>query len=87
VASFTVSRPEACGAVAAERIPAVPYPDERYRTVPLWWDTRSYGAFAEESQRSATRAEQDALGLPTARPLDTRCGAGRATEGRRGHGR
>ncbi|MFG3617288.1 hypothetical protein [Nocardia sp. NPDC047654] len=87
VASFTVARHEACGAVAAERIPAVPYPDERYRTVPLWWDTRSYGAFAEESQRSATRAEQGALGLPTARPLDTRCGAGRATEGRRGHGR
>lgn len=87
VASFTVPRHEACGAVPAEGIPAVPYPDERYRTVPLWWDTRSYAALAEESQRTLTHGEQDALGLPAVRPSDTRCGIGRPTEGRRGHGR
>ncbi|MGK8522122.1 hypothetical protein ACRS6B_11475 [Nocardia asteroides] len=87
VASFTVARHEACGAVPAEGIPAAPYPDERYRTVPLWWDTRTYPVFAEESQRSLTQAEQNALGLPGARPLDTRCGVARGTEGRRGHGR
>ncbi|WP_280243609.1 hypothetical protein [Nocardia abscessus] len=87
VASFTVARHEACGAVPAERVPAVPYPDQRYRTVPLWWDTRSYPAFAEESQRSLTQAEQDALGLPAAAAPGTRCGIGRGTEGRRGHGR
>ncbi|MFE7745468.1 hypothetical protein [Nocardia sp. NPDC057455] len=87
VASFTVPRHEACGAMPAERIPAVPYPDERYRTVPLWWDTRGYSAFAEESQRFSTQAEQDALGLTAVRPLDARCGAGRAAESRRGHGR
>ncbi|WP_039801006.1 hypothetical protein [Nocardia araoensis] len=87
VASFTVARHEACGAVAAEHIPAVPYPDERYRTVPLWWDTRGHAASAEESQRSLTQREQHALGLPTVRPPDMRCGIGRTTEGRRGHGR
>ncbi|MEU2039184.1 hypothetical protein [Nocardia niwae] len=87
VASFTVSRHEACGAVPAEGIPAVPYPDERYRTVPLWWDTRSHAAFAEELQRTLTHAEQEALGLPAARASDLRCGIGRVTEGLRRHGR
>ncbi|MBF6166643.1 hypothetical protein IU486_18070 [Streptomyces gardneri] len=87
VASFTVARHSACGAVPAEHIPSVPYPDERYQTVPLWWDTRGYAVFAEEAQRSLTHAEQDALGLPAARPLDTRCAIGCGTEGRRGYGR
>ncbi|WP_280493921.1 hypothetical protein [Nocardia asiatica] len=87
VASFTVARHEACGAVPAERIPAVPYPDRRYRTVPLWWDTRGYAAFAEDSQRSLTRIEQDALGLPAAAAPGVRHRVGRGTEGRRGHGR
>ncbi|MBF6075796.1 hypothetical protein IU498_14310 [Nocardia beijingensis] len=87
VASFTVARHEACGAVAAENIRAVPYPDERYRTVPLWWDTRSHAAIAEESQRLLTQREQNELGLPAERSSDLRCGIGRPTESRRGHGR
>ncbi|WP_330228464.1 hypothetical protein OHA40_20230 [Nocardia sp. NBC_00508] len=86
VASFTVRRHQSCGAVPAEGIPAVPYPDERYQTVPLWWDTRSYTAFAEESQRSLVQAEQDVLGIPPPRPPDAPYGTGRGAEDRRGHG-
>ncbi|MEV6322474.1 hypothetical protein AB0M45_14960 [Nocardia sp. NPDC051787] len=86
VASFTVGRHQSCGAVPAEGIPAVPYPDERYRTVPLWWDTRSYSAFAEELQRSLVRVEQKALGIPAARPPDGLCGRVRGTGDRRRHG-
>ncbi|MGO4617889.1 hypothetical protein AB4305_29600 [Nocardia sp. 2YAB30] len=86
VASFTVARHQACGAVPAERIPAVPYPDERYQTVPLWWDTRTYQAFGEESQRSLVEHEQDALGMPGAGP-EVWPGSGRGREARHRHGR
>ncbi|WP_174372064.1 hypothetical protein [Nocardia pneumoniae] len=87
VASFTVGRHQSCGAVPAEGIPAVPYPDERYQTVPLWWDTRSYAAFAEQSQRSLAQAEQKALGVPAARTPDGPCGGVRGAGDRRRHGR
>ncbi|WP_327110189.1 hypothetical protein OHB12_20475 [Nocardia sp. NBC_01730] len=87
VASFTVARHRACGAVPAERISAVPYPDERYQTVPLWWDTRTYQAFAQESQRSLTELEQDALGLLAACPTEVWREVGRGSEARHRHGR
>ncbi|MGQ4598285.1 hypothetical protein [Nocardia sp. R6R-6] len=87
VASFTAGRHQSCGAVPAEGIAAVPYPDERYQTVPLWWDTRSYPAFADESQRSLIQAEQQALGLPAPRPLGNPCASLRTAEDRRGYGR
>ncbi|MRH86848.1 hypothetical protein GFY24_05080 [Nocardia sp. SYP-A9097] len=42
-------------------IPAVPYPDERYRTIPLWWDMRTYRSVAAETQLALIDAEQMAL--------------------------
>lgn len=42
-------------------IPAVPFPDERYRTVPLWWDMDSYRSVAAESQLALIDREQIAL--------------------------
>ncbi|MEU4344573.1 hypothetical protein AB0H00_25465 [Nocardia sp. NPDC023852] len=87
VASYTVARHRACGAVPAERIPAVPYPDERYQTVPLWWDTRGYQAFAEEPQRSLVELEQETFGIPGACPPELRRGTGRGREARHRHGR
>ncbi|WP_280490133.1 hypothetical protein [Nocardia farcinica] len=66
------------GRVAGEIAP-VPYPDERYRTVPLWWDTTSYRLHATRSQSALTMIERAALrawGVP--RPvLVTKGGAAR----------
>ncbi|MFR9752980.1 hypothetical protein ACL02S_18360 [Nocardia sp. 004] len=87
VASFAVGRHQACGAVLAEHIPPVPYPDERYRTVPLWWDTLTYPERAERSQRSLVRAEQHMLGIPAAGSTDAPHGRGEGVEGRGGYGR
>ncbi|WP_327142171.1 hypothetical protein [Nocardia sp. NBC_01327] len=42
-------------------IPAVPFPDDRYRTVPLWWDMRTYRSIAAEPQLTLIEAEQLAL--------------------------
>ncbi|GAA5043346.1 hypothetical protein [Nocardia callitridis] len=73
VGSFTVERHRASGGRRDAAAPAVPYPDERYQTVPVWWDTRTYRTFAEPSQRQLIRSEQRALGLPpTRRPQPCR---------------
>ncbi|MEU1984384.1 hypothetical protein [Nocardia sp. NPDC019395] len=63
VASFTADRHRASGAVVAQAIPPVPYPDERYRTVPIWWDTRTYRVFADKLQYLLMRGELRAMGL------------------------
>ncbi|AYF72952.1 hypothetical protein D7D52_02680 [Nocardia yunnanensis] len=42
-------------------IPPVPYPNERYRTVPLLWDMRTFRKHAAESQLPLLEAEQAAL--------------------------
>lgn len=64
VASFTAARHATSGGVAAVEIPAVPFPDERYRTVPIWWDTRTYRRVAAPEQYAAMRIEQAELGVP-----------------------
>ncbi|MFE3191826.1 hypothetical protein ACFXHA_22645 [Nocardia sp. NPDC059240] len=38
------------GANVAWWIPATSYPDDRYRTVPIWWDMQTYRTVATESQ-------------------------------------
>ncbi|MGI5223093.1 hypothetical protein [Nocardia sp. CA-290969] len=63
VASFTAERHRASGGVVAEAITPVPYPDERYRTVPIWWDTRTYHIFADKLQYLLMRGELRAMGL------------------------
>ncbi|MFJ4652664.1 hypothetical protein ACIP5Y_15490 [Nocardia sp. NPDC088792] len=45
------------GANVAWWIPASSYPDERYRTVPLWYDLQSYRSVATESQVRLMDAE------------------------------
>ncbi|WP_328388345.1 hypothetical protein [Nocardia sp. NBC_00416] len=63
VASFTTERHRASGGVLAQLIPPVPYPDERYRTLPIWWDTRTYHVFADKLQYLLMRGELRAMGL------------------------
>ncbi|WP_063915895.1 hypothetical protein [Nocardia flavorosea] len=63
VADFTTERHRATGAVVAQAIPPVPYPDERYRTVPIWWDTSSYHLFADRLQYLMMRGELRAMGV------------------------
>ena len=41
VAEHAVRRWETTGARASSMIPAVAYPDDRYRTVPMWWDAEA----------------------------------------------
>ncbi|MEV6070245.1 hypothetical protein AB0L82_27180 [Nocardia sp. NPDC052001] len=62
-------------------IPAVPFPDDRYRTVPLWWDMRSYRSVAAESQLTLIDAEQIALADGDgAEPADLTGTGGRARQ-------
>jgi hypothetical protein len=63
VASFTTERHRASGGVVAQSIPPVPYPDERYHTLPIWWDTRTYHVFADKLQYLLMRGELRAMGL------------------------
>ncbi len=68
VASFTTERHRGSGGVVAELIPPVPYPDERYRTVPIWWDTRTYRVFADGLQYLLMRGELRAMGITDTAP-------------------
>ncbi|WP_459548028.1 hypothetical protein [Nocardia sp. X0981] len=63
VASFATERHRASGGVVAQLIPPVPYPDERYRTVPIWWDTKTYQIFADKLQYLLMRGELRAMGI------------------------
>jgi hypothetical protein len=45
------------GGVVADRIPATPYPDDRYETKMMWWDQANFAKTAELPQIIATRAE------------------------------
>lgn len=53
---------ESSGGRIAKGIPPVPYPDDRYRTVPLWWDTRAYRTHATKLQGSLLALERATLG-------------------------
>ncbi|MBF6330650.1 hypothetical protein [Nocardia transvalensis] len=61
VASFAVDRHRSSGARVAEHIPAAPYPDDRYRTVPIWWDAWTYRTQMAAGQVSLVETEQRAL--------------------------
>jgi hypothetical protein len=60
-AAHAIGRYRSSGAVVGWQVPAVPYPDERYRTVPLWWDTRNYRSIAGPLQSALISAEQGVL--------------------------
>jgi hypothetical protein len=60
-ASHVIARWVASGGVVASRIPAAPYPDDRYRTKMMWWDRYTYPNSAEPKQASRTVVEIMAL--------------------------
>jgi hypothetical protein len=60
-ASHVIARWVASGGVVASRIPAIPYPDDRYRTKVMWWDRQTYANHAEPGQASKTVVEIMAL--------------------------
>ncbi|MFI6868337.1 hypothetical protein [Nocardia sp. NPDC050406] len=45
-----LGRYRSSGAKVPWWIPATSYPDDRYRTVPVWWDLRTYRSVASDSQ-------------------------------------
>ncbi|MCW2687803.1 MAG: hypothetical protein JWR37_2693 [Mycobacterium sp.] len=56
-AAHVLDRWSSSGGVVASKIPAAPYPDERYRTKMMWWDRRTFVKYAEPQQVSKTLAE------------------------------
>jgi hypothetical protein len=65
-ASHVLDRWVSSGGVVASKIPATPYPDERYRTKLMFWDRRTFANHAEPRQASKIFAEMASL----ARHLD-----------------
>lgn len=60
-ASHVLARWASSGGVVASRIPATPYPDERYRTKLMFWDRLTFAHHAEPGQSSKVFAEMSAL--------------------------
>lgn len=60
-AAHVLARWESSGGVVATRIPATPYPDERYETKMMWWDHAEFTRTADPDQIVAIRAEARAL--------------------------
>jgi hypothetical protein len=56
-AAYVLDSWASSGGVVATKIPAAPYPDERYRTKIMWWDRRTLANHAEPKQLSKTLAE------------------------------
>jgi hypothetical protein len=52
------------GAVVDSAVAPVPYPDQRYRTVPLWLDTQTYQHHASARQTALIADEQAQLRRP-----------------------
>jgi hypothetical protein len=57
-ASYVLKRWLSSGGILASKIPATPYPDERYETRLAWWDRRTFANHAEPKQLSLYFAEQ-----------------------------
>lgn len=51
-ATRVLDRWRSSGGVLAPKIPATPYPNERYRTKMMWWDRRTFVKYAEQEQVS-----------------------------------
>lgn len=56
-ASYVLKRWLSSGGVMASKIPATPYPDERYQTKMMWWDSMTFAEHADPKQRSTYFAE------------------------------
>ncbi|MDH6197050.1 ribosomal protein S18 [Mycobacterium frederiksbergense] len=51
-AAYVLKRWLSSGGVLATKIPATPYPDERYQTKMMWWDSRTFANHADPQQLS-----------------------------------
>lgn len=60
-ASYVLKRWLSSGGLLATKIPATPYPDERYQTKLAWWDRRTFTNHADPKQLSLFFAEQKEL--------------------------
>lgn len=56
-AAYVLKRWLSSGGVLAAKIPATPYPDERYQTKIMWWDSRTFANHADAGQLSRYFAE------------------------------
>lgn len=71
-AAYVLKRWLSSGGVLAARIPATPYPDDRYQTKMMWWDRRTFANHADTRQLSAFLAETQQISpqLTTAVDVD-----------------
>jgi hypothetical protein len=60
-AGRAITRWQASGGVVAADVAPVAYPDERYRTMLLWWDRRQISELIAADQRAALTRESDLL--------------------------
>jgi hypothetical protein len=60
-AAHAVTRWQTSGGVVATGVAAVAYPDERYRTRPMWWDRSRIGELVSDDQYRALTRESDVL--------------------------
>lgn len=70
-ASYVLNRWRSSGGVVAG-IPATPYPDERYQTKMIWWNSRDFVAHAEPAQVAKILTETSHLSREFYGPLDSR---------------
>jgi len=59
-AAFVINRWKTSGGLVAP-IPATPYPDERYQTKMIWWDSRDFINHAEPGQVAKILTENQLL--------------------------
>lgn len=61
-AAYVLKRWLSSGGVLAAKIPATPYPDQRYQTKMMWWDRRTFASHADPGQLSRYFAEARRIG-------------------------
>ena len=60
-AEYVLKRWLSSGGQLATKIPATPYPDDRYQTKLAWWDRSTFANHADPKQLSLFFAEQKQL--------------------------
>lgn len=61
VAAHAVRRWQSTGGQLVKGLAPVPYPDDRYETVMLWWDRTTVHSFADPEQLSQIKRESEQL--------------------------
>jgi hypothetical protein len=61
VAAHAVRRWQSTGGQLVKELAPVPYPDDRYETVMLWWDRTVIDRIADQAQMSQVRRESEQL--------------------------